>query len=211
MSIQVDTEFALSTDSSDHTNPFGVINDNNSNAEYINAVKKHFDSSPIKVLDLGCAGGAIVVDHLQAGDFAIGLEGSDAVLLGAGKENWNKYHNENLFLCDISRPFSINENSDPILFDYIQTWEVLEHIPTDRLDIVLQNIKACTKNSSLFCGSIAMVPCVSGNHVSVFPKEEWEKIFYRNGLSFEPYIFGSAPRPDVWGSQCVLFTSRLIQ
>ena len=211
MSVKVHTEFPLAVDSPDHTNPYGVISNNNSNPAYINEVKQHFNDVTISVLDLGCAGGAIVADHISQGDFAIGLEGSDIVLEGAGKGNWEKYHNKNLFLCDISRPFSITQHESPVLFDYIQTWEVLEHIPTDRLDILLQNIKACMKTSSLFCGSIAMVPCVSGNHVSVFPKDEWEKIFNRNGLSFEPYIFGSTPRPDVWGSQCVLFTSRLMQ
>jgi hypothetical protein len=211
MSVQIHTDSVIATDSLDHTNPYGAINDNNSNPLYINEVKKHFSDVMINVLDLGCAGGAIVIDHMSQRDFAIGLEGSDTVLKGAGRSNWEKYHNKNLFFCDISRPFSITQYESPVLFDYIQTWEVLEHIPTDRLDILFQNIKACMKKSSLFCGSIAVVPCVSGNHVSVFPKEEWEKIFNRNRLSFEPYIFGSTPRQDVWGSQTVLFTSRLMQ
>lgn len=211
MSVQVHTDFVVATDSLDHINPYGVINDNNNNPAYITEVKKHFNNMTINVLDLGCAGGGIVVDHISQGDFVIGLEGSDNVLMGAGKSNWENYHNKNLFLCDISHPFSITQNETPVLFDYIQTWEVLEHIPTDRLDVLLQNIKVCMKKSSLFCGSIALVPCVSGNHVSIFQKDQWEKIFNRNGLSFEPYIFGSTPRPDVWGNQCVLFTSRLLQ
>jgi cyclopropane fatty-acyl-phospholipid synthase-like methyltransferase len=175
MSIRVHTEFPIAVDSLDHINPYGVINDNNSNPAYVNEVKQHFNDVTINVLDLGCAGGAIVVDHINQQDFAIGIEGSDAVFRGAGKGNWEKYHNKNLFFCDISRPFSITEHETPILFDYIQTWEVLEHIPTDRLDCFFQNIKACMKKSSLFCGSIAMVSCESGNHVSVFFKDEWEK------------------------------------
>lgn len=208
--INLKTEFPIAVDSLDHLNPYGVLNDNNSNGNYIEEVRNHFQKTSISVLDIGCAGGQIVVDHLTMGDTAVGIEGSDNVLQGSGSHNWKNYKDKNLFLCDASRPFSLYKDTEKMCFDYIQTWEVLEHIPEDRLNVFLANIRESMGTHSIFCGSISLNDCISGNHVSVFPIKKWCEIFNTNGLSFEKYIFQHTPRSDVHGSHCILFTSKII-
>ena len=85
------------------------------------------------MLDLGCAGGQFVVDFINRGDIGVGLEGSSNSLSGVGKENWDKYHNKNLFLCDITKDYQLYYNGGkPMMFDFIHSEEVFEHISTRR-------------------------------------------------------------------------------
>jgi hypothetical protein len=54
--------------------------------------------------------------------------------------NWPKYPN-NLFTCDISRPFQISKDGHPAKFPFITAWEILEHIPPERMQQTLLNIR----------------------------------------------------------------------
>ena len=192
------TNKPIAVDSLDHKHPYGVINDNNSAFQYIMEVKNYFKNNKISVLDLGCAGGQIIVDHHNLDDFAVGLEGSSNVLQGAGKHNWEQYYNKNLFLCDITEPFTcLQDSNETINFDYIQMWEVLEHIPENKLSILLKNIANHLSNDGLFCGSIATYVCPSGTHVSIFNKDKWKQIFKDNGFEMTEYIFKTLPRQDL--------------
>jgi len=47
---------------------------------------------------------------------------------------------KNLFTCDITKPFEVVQGSQPVRFDLITAWEVLEHIGPDALDQVFRNI-----------------------------------------------------------------------
>lgn len=209
--IKVITEHPIAIASLDHINPFGCIRDNNSFSYYILDVKKYFNNQKINVLDLGCAGGQIIIDHLNLGDLAVGLEGSSHALNGAGKHNWDLYKDKNLFLCDITEKFSIlDDNGETIKFDIIQMWEVLEHIPENKLNILLDNIKKHLKTNGIFIGSVATYHCISGTHVSVFEKSKWSEIFKTSGFDMQPYCFNCVPRPVSTGDQGFLFTGKTI-
>lgn len=192
--ISVEASKKVAVDSIDHINPFGCVRDNNTNKDYINEVKQKFENKSIKVLDLGCSGGQLVVDHANLGDVAVGLEGSFHVYRGAGSKNWLEYQNKNLFLCDITEDFVCKDDDTIIIFDYIQCWEVFEHIPKEKLSSMFKNILKHMDNNSIFCGSICVVPCPSGNHVCLMTKEEWIETFRQNGLELKPYIFNNLPR-----------------
>jgi len=206
--IDITTTKHIAIDSADHIHPWGCVNDNNSNSNYLNSVKTYFNNRPINVLDLGCAGGQIIVDHLASGDLAVGLEGSSNVLNGAGKHNWEQYYNKNLFLCDITEPFTCLSDNTPILFDIIQMWEVLEHISEDKLDTLFKNIFEHLKDDGIFLGSISQ-QVDNLHHVSVFSKEKWNEIFIQNNFNLNDYVLNIFPRSI--GNPGFGFTARKIK
>lgn len=192
--ITVERIKEVAIDSIDHINPIGCVQDNNTSGEYILQVKSYFNKPSIGVLDLGCAGGQLVIDHSNMGDIAVGLEGSSHVLRGKGSVNWKNYKDKNLFLCDITEDFTCKNNGDVITFDYIQLWEVFEHIPENKLSKLFENINKHLSQDGLLCGSISTIPCDSGNHVCIKPKEWWVDTFKNNGFILGDYIFNYIPR-----------------
>ena len=96
--ITLEAAKQVADDSPDHICPVGAIRDNFTSQGLIAEVKDGFDDEQISMLDLGCAGGQFVVDFIKEGDIGVGLEGSSNSLTGVGKDNWDKYHNKNLFL-----------------------------------------------------------------------------------------------------------------
>ena len=71
--------------------------------------------------------GQFVVDFINRGDIGVGLEGSSNSLSGVGKENWDKYHNKNCSLCDITKDYQLYYDGKPMMFDFIHSEEVFEH------------------------------------------------------------------------------------
>jgi SAM-dependent methyltransferase len=207
--LNVITNKPIAFDSPDHLDPVGSIRDNNSNIHFILEIKKYFNNKKINILDLGCSGGQIVIDHILHGDLGIGLEGSSSVFNGAGKHNWEHYYNKNLFLCDINEPFELNENGDKLNFDCIQMWEVLEHIPSIKFEQLFKNIKKHMKPDGIFIGSVAIVPDPP-RHVSLFSKERWAEIFKEHGFQLENYYFNYLPRAIYQGNEGFGFTAKLI-
>lgn len=205
--IKINTNYPIAIDSRDHITPYGCVRDSNTNHAFIHEIVSHFNKSQLKILDIGCAGGQLIVDHHNRGDIAVGIEGSSNVLHGAGQHNWRDYKDKILFLCDASRPYEILLNDQKMEFDFIQCWEVLEHIPTERLHLYLTNVKNHLSKDGLFCGSISTVHCPSGTHVSVFPKELWITIFNDAGLTMEEYPFQNRLRNE---NHAIFFKSKLI-
>lgn len=205
--IKIKTNFSVAYDSNDHLTPYGCVRDSNTNYYYIEEVSNYFNNKKLNVLDIGCAGGQLIIDHHNRGDVAVGIEGSSHALNGAGSKNWQDYHNKNLFLCDASRPYEIQDENTLLKFDYIQCWEVLEHIPTERLHLFLTNVKNHLNENGIFCGSISQVDCSSGTHVSIFPKDRWTTIFNDAGLSMDDYIFVNRLRNE---NHALFFTSKLL-
>ena len=156
--ITLEAEKQIADDSPDHICPVGAIRDNFTSPGLIDEVKDGFDNDQISMLDLGCAGGQFVVDFINRGDIGIGLEGSSNSLSGVGKENWDKYHDKNLFLCDITKDYQLYQDGEPMLFDFIHSEEVFEHIAPDDVEPMLDNIFKHLKEGGL---------CVFG--VSLFP------------------------------------------
>lgn len=156
MKFRVETEKEIAIDSPDHLCPVGCVNDNYTSLELVGEITDYFDRKTISVLDLGCAGGKFIVDFIRQGDIAIGLEGSSNVLNGSGKGNWKKYHNSNLFLCDITEEYQIYQDNLPLKFDYIHSEEVFEHISEDKIDIMLSQIKKHLKDDGICSFGISM-------------------------------------------------------
>ena len=75
--ITIETEKPVALDSHDHVKPWGTVRDNTSNREFNRKLFELIPVDRIRVLDLGCAGGGFVRSILEAGGFAVGVEGSD--------------------------------------------------------------------------------------------------------------------------------------
>lgn len=181
MNVRLITEYPVAYESPDHIVPVGTKNDNNSSSDYIAEVEKFFDGKRIAVMDIGCAGGQLVVDFHERGHCAVGVEGSD-YNTKHGLHNWPKYHNSVLFTADITKPFVVvDDNNERVLFDLISAWEVIEHISWNDLDAMFANVLANLKPGGLFLFSINCDPDVRQDangdlhflHQSVFPKEFW--------------------------------------
>ncbi len=152
--IQVITDYPVALDSPDHIHLAGTASDNTQNRECNDKIKQIFGKE-IKVLDLGCSGGGFVYDLLQDGHTAIGLEGSD-YSKRIGRAYWPTLPN-NLFTCDISRPFTIMDNNTPMVFDLITAWELMEHFKESSLDVVMSNISRHLVSNGIFMASIANI------------------------------------------------------
>ncbi len=174
---QVITDHPVALDSPDHLHPYGTLNDNSGNLEFVCKLKELGIAS---VLDLGCAGGLFVHQCLQMGIEAIGLEGSDF--------NEKRSRNEwahipfNLFTCDISRPFVIRDShtGDNMRFDCITAWEVLEHINELGLDNLFRSLSRQSSTGTLFCCSITSTPSPYDGvdlHQTQKPAEWWDAFF----------------------------------
>lgn len=197
MNYKIVSEHNIAEDSLDHIVPEGTSRDNNTSEGYIDEVIKYFNNEKINYLDLGCSGGQLVIDFLNKGNEAVGLEGSNYSVLHE-RANWPKYHNKNLFTCDISRPFEIHDadTEEKVLFDCISAWEVLEHIPLERLPQLMKNIYSHLKPNGIFVGTVSLDP-IPQWHVSVFPKTFWENNIFYPLFTTEEYPFKNLVREDV--------------
>lgn len=152
--IEVKTDHPLAVDIVDHIYPDGILFDNNSNFDYIGEVEQSFSGRKLKVLDLGCAGGQLAVDFFNRGHKSVGIEGSDYAITYR-LHNWPGYHNKCLFTADLRFPFEIIEDGEPMKFDFINSWEVFEHIPHKSLETFFYNIQRHLHPDGLFVGSVA--------------------------------------------------------
>ena len=185
--FEVDTDKSVASESHDHQWPRGTIADNSINPRFNLKLYDHFlNRNDLRVLDLGCSGGGFVRSFLEDGYTAIGLEGSDASKKIRSAE-WDTCPHH-LFTCDIAAPFLIRDISGKkMTFHCLTSWEVLEHIPEDKIDVLLENIKNHLADDGIFVGSIDMAP--DGNpitgavyHVTLQLESWWLERFARAGL-----------------------------
>jgi SAM-dependent methyltransferase len=181
---RVATNYPVAFDSPDHLHPFGTMRDNSTDLEFIAELECRIARRPIRILDLGCSGGKLVHDMLDRGHDAIGLEGSDYSLKHSRAE-WPALAGTNLFTCDIARPFSIYRDDELAVFDVATAWEVLEHLPEDRLPVFFENLRKHLRG--LFIGSITSYSDwgLSGAaelHLTQRPAEWWLERFAEAGL-----------------------------
>lgn len=221
--IKLITEHHLAEDSDDHHHPDGVHLDNHFNLYFADSVEKHFNSQKISMLDLGCAGGALVSGMIERGHTAVGLEGSDHCInftpdvilklgnLPLGFANWKNYHNTNLFTCDITYDYEIQNNNELMQFDLITCFDVMEHFYENRIDKFLEMVHKHLKPNGIFVASIALFYMSKDKileegqvhyHKSVFPREKWlyELSKYFNQVQF-PFVCdnrGHAASGDEW-------------
>lgn len=171
--------------SDDHCFPLGAAQDNTRYPRFVARCEEVL-GEPLKALDLGCAGGGLVLDFLLKGHEAYGLEGSNYA-----KKNqlfqW-RWLKDRLATCDVTKPFSVmNGSGSQASFDVITMWEVLEHIRECDLPQLFKNIRDHLSPRGLFCASVATFECsdpVTGAvwHVTIRPREWWEEKLRAAGL-----------------------------
>lgn len=184
---RIETTSPVALVSVDHTLPRGAIHDNTVHRPFNRALHRFFQTpEQISVLDLGCAGGGFVKSLLEDGDLAVGVEGSDLPKRG-GFGEWRACP-LHLFTADICQPFTVRLLSgEPILFDAVTAWEVLEHIPEASVPLLAANVAKHLKVGGIFVASVDSTPDrnpLTGAvyHVTLQPKAWWVDIFNSYGL-----------------------------
>ena len=152
-------------------------------------------------MDIGCAGGQLIVDFHRRGHTAIGIEGSDYNIKHK-QFNWPEYYRSVLWTADLTKPLKIvDENGDRVLFDLISAWEVVEHIHPNDLNFFFDNILDQLKPDGIFVSSVNTGPDLrydeNGNlyalHQSVFLEQYWKEEILKNRV-IQPYPFSSIVR-----------------
>lgn len=184
----VEAERGVAIASADHQAPWGTRLDNSRNLRFNAKLNRLFHGHSLRILDLGCAGGGFVEDCVDQGHRAIGLEGSD-YSKKMGRAAWRSIP-EALFTCDISRPFKVvagdrDNPTEPVLFDVVTCWEVLEHLAEADLVTVCDNVRRHLKETGLWIVSISPSSDVCHGielHQTVHPKPWWVAFFQKNGF-----------------------------
>ncbi|MFM8271666.1 MAG: class I SAM-dependent methyltransferase [Gemmata sp.] len=198
---ELSTRHPLAADSVDTTHPRGAKQDNSICLRFNQRLYQLFGHRPgLKVLDLGCAGGGLVRTLIDEGHFAVGLEGSDHPRLNQFGEWGTVPHH--LFTCDITKPYTLvsRASQQPIQFDAVTAWEVMEHIPEDRIAPLMANADAHLAPGGWVLFSIAtfLDYCPSTGvawHRTVRPREWWVAKFASLGFvesaghPFGPYYW----------------------
>lgn len=169
--IAVETDHPIALTSPDHMTPWGTRHDS--------SVKLAFNTKlhtllgwPLKILDLGCAGGGMVRSFLAQGSLAVGIEGSDYSLVNQRAE-WPNYPG-NLFTADITQPFAVTQNGEPLLFDAVTLWDVIEHIAMDDLPAVMGNIDRHLRPGGHLIMTISTAAeIVEGMHLHQTVRPQW--------------------------------------
>ncbi len=186
------TDHPVAVYSHDHIFPLGTKQDNTHHPRFVARCEEVLDR-PLKVLDLGCAGGGLVLDFLRRGHESFGLEGSDYPKKHQNFE-WKRIP-DRLNTCDITKRFVITDQSGaPALFDVISMWEVLEHIQEHELPQLLSNIRNHLSPRGLFCASVATFEHSNPEtgavwHVTVKPKSWWQERLRLAGLELVDGLF----------------------
>lgn len=194
---QIKTDHPIAVKSDDHIYPRGTRNDNTRYPRFVHAAERAIGKN-LRVMELGCAGGGLVLDFILAGHDAVGIEGSDYSAIWRRAE-WATIP-ERLFTADITKPFSIFVDNEPQKFDLITAWEVLEHIREEDLDGLFANIRQHLAQNGIFCGSVATFEDsdpISGAvwHVTVKPYEWWVKKITDAGFEIVEGLFSTADFP----------------
>ena len=187
------TNHPIAYESKDHLEPFGTARDNTKNGLYVRELIKRCGND-MKYLDIGCSGGGFVYQFLNAGVFAVGVEGSDYSQKHKRAE-WATIP-DYLFTGDVTKPFHfVDENDEKILFTAISAWDVLEHIHRDDLPQLIKNLRDNLIDGGIFVASIATFKDLEGLHVTTETKPWWNALFESHGFVED------APMVN-WGRPC---------
>ena len=74
--LRIRTDHPVAYESHDHQMPHGTANDNTHYPWFV-AKTQHVFGRKVRHMDLGCSGGGLVKDFLDANHFSVGVEGSD--------------------------------------------------------------------------------------------------------------------------------------
>lgn len=194
--LKIITEYPQAYSSPDFLDPDGAINDNNSNDEFIASMLRLTNNYKFSILDLGCAGGQMVVDFHNRGHTSAGVEGSDKHVMkqvARGRENWDIYEDVCLFRADVTKPFYIlDENDDLYRFNIITSWEFLEHPPCDTVPMTISNMKKHLTPNGIMLHMINTSP--GWKHQCPQSGEWWDEQFKTFGFKSYKYPIQTTPR-----------------
>ncbi len=136
--------------------------DYHTNSVFISNIYSWFNRSPLYILDIGCGGARMIEDFVNDGHIGIGLDLNPAYFKHSAGA-WGKIPN-NLFVCDVGKELCLIETDEvadsyQIKFDLITSWEALEHIRPEDIDVVMSNIQSHTIVGSYFAGSSSEMQC----------------------------------------------------
>lgn len=192
----IKTEYPVALESLDHLYPLGTRLDNSTSVAFIEEMEQFFDGKKINFLDIGCAGGQLVLDMHARKHKAIGIEGSDYSLINK-RAGWTDHANELLFTCDATKLYDILEDGQPMMFDCITAWEVLEHIAQKDMTTFFGQIKKHLKPGGIFLASVSMHD-KDIQHVTVSSEKIWrEDILPKYFKGVYPYPLNTWMRDDV--------------
>lgn len=203
--ISVITKHPVAFESPDHLVPHGTARDNSTNHDFIAELESYFFNQPIKTMDLGCSGGQLTIDFHNRGHLAVGLEGSD-YSVKHNRANWPEWYNKILFTCDVTKEYQVTNNNEPVKFDLITAWEVVEHIAPGDLQMFFNQIAKHLSPRGIFLASVSTKHDVIDGvalHQSVFDENTWfneiltaEGAFRGSNLECLRYPFKYAVRAD---------------
>ncbi len=174
-----ETNHPVAFESPDHLAPKGTAVNNSTNKKFVlhmdEKLSREFPRQTLRVMDLGCAGGQMAVDFMKLGWQGVGMEGSDFSLKHR-RANWAEYANKNLFTCDITKPFQVKLEGAPARFHLITSWEVMEHIATQDLPAVFDNITKHLEPGGYFIASTTETSDIHEGlelHQTRWTNDEW--------------------------------------
>ena len=182
-------------DSPDHIMPWGTSRDNSRNDDFTLKIIRLLDNQKLSLLDLGCSGGGQVRSFIEYGYPAIGIEGSDY------SEKLNRAEWANiphfLFTSDITSDFSVvtrkekEQDSNLYKFLVVTMWEVIEHIPEEKLPNVFDNVKKHLKDEGVFILSVSPISDIVNGielHQTIKPKYWWDSLIEAHGFTNNEWI-----------------------
>lgn len=184
--IKVDATRSVAFESPDHLVPWGTATNNSTNKKFVlymdGKLHREFGNQTLCLMDLGCAGGQMVVDFVKLRWVGVGLEGSDYSLKHS-RANWRDYAGKNLFTTDITKPFQVKLNDNPSQFHLITAWEVMEHIAPADLGAVFDNICKHLAPGGYFIASTTSTPDIQQGidlHQTQWENARWREYVGKN-------------------------------
>lgn len=189
--IHLETEHPVAYKSPDHLVPWGTKYDNSTHGKFIlhmeERIGRSTESARRRSMDLGCSGGGLVYDFIRLGWVAVGLEGSDFSLKHR-RAHWADLAGRHLFTCDIGKPFRVTDQGQPHQCDLITMWEVLEHIRTEELPTLFENILNHLKPGGYFIASTTSEPDIHDGidlHQTKMTNAQWRDWVAKNRPELE--------------------------
>ncbi len=138
------------------------------------------------VVDAGCACGSILKGFHKLNMRVLGVDLNEA-MIGLGRTHFEYYANE-LVCGSIADTPALTES-----VDLVHTAQVLEHIPEEQMDAILQEFSRIIKKSGrlFICldavkdGETKEMYMGDPTHYSIFPTDYWTKLFHRHGFAFD--------------------------
>lgn len=201
--VSLQTEYPLATSSADHQWPDSTVEGVQRPISFV-AHCREVVGSGLRLLDLGTGSGGLIYEASMQGLLAVGLDGSDHCR--RHRIGYWPLLPDHLLTCDITQPFSLSSHGEPLRFEVVTAWEVLEHIPEDGIPGLLANVRKNMSGEGWFMGSVSLLeynsPSGEPYHITLKAPEWWREQFKQAGLEwvqdhpFDTTLFcrGNGPR-----------------